>query len=404
MRGSVYKRGSTWTWHVDIGVDPITGKRKQQTKGGFKTKRECQAALNEVLAALRAGTLVKPSRRTLESFLVGEWLPALRNLRPSTLSNYRTHIRTCVLPALGPIPLQQLSPTHLNALYQALLTEGRRRDGQGMAPKTVQNVHAILHRAFKDAMRWGYVARNVANAVDPPKGLPAERQVWTPEQLRAFLTYVRGDRLYAAWLLVATTGLRRAELAGLRWVDVDLATGRVSPRRPRVVVDYAVVESDAKTPKGRRSLALDPATLAALKAHQARQAQERAVVGTGYQDSGLVFTMPDGSPIHPQRISAWFLQHTRAAGLPRIRLHDVRHSYATAALAAGVPPKVISERLGHATIAITMDTYSNVIPGLDEQAADTVARLILGDGEPTAGPSANNPLATGPLANDTERR
>jgi integrase len=148
-----------------------------------------------------------------------------------------------------------------------------------------------------------------------------------------------------------------------------------------VVVDYTVVESDAKTPRGRRSLALDPATLAALRAHQARQAEEKTIIGSGYRDSGLVFTMPDGSPIHPQRISAWFLQHTHAAGLPRIRLHDVRHSYATAALAAGVPPKLISQRLGHATIAITMDTYSHVIPGLDEQAAETVARLILGDGE-----------------------
>jgi integrase len=305
MRGSVYKRGSTWTWHVDVGVDPVTGKRRQQTKGGFKTKRECQAALNDALAALRAGTFVEPSKRTLESFLVDEWLPALRHLRPSTLSNYRTHIRTCVLPTLGPIPLQQLSPAHLNAFYQALLSRGRLRDGHGMAPKTVQNVHAILHRALKDAMRWGYAARNVADAVDPPKGLPAERQVWTPEQLRAFLSHVRDDRLYAAWLLVATTGLRRAELAGLRWLDVDLAAGRVSPRRPRVVVDYTVLESDAKTPKGRRSLALDPATLAALKAHQARQAEEKTIIGSGYQDSGLIFTMPDGSPIHPQRLSAW---------------------------------------------------------------------------------------------------
>jgi integrase len=250
MRGSVYKRGSTWTWHVDIGVDPITGKRKQQTKGGFKTKRECQAALNEVLAALRAGTLVKPSKRTLESFLVGEWLPALRNLRPSTFSNYRTHIRTCVLPALGPIPLQQLSPAHLNALYQALLTEGRRRDGQGMAPKTVQNVYAILHRAFKDAMRWGYVARNVADAVDPPKGLPAERQVWTPEQLRAFLTYVRADRLYAAWLLVATTGLRRAELAGLRWVDVILPP---VGSRPAARGSWSTTPSSNPTPRPPRA-------------------------------------------------------------------------------------------------------------------------------------------------------
>jgi integrase len=230
MRGSVYKRGSTWTWHVDVGVDPVTGRRKQQTKG-VKTKRECRAALNDALVAPRAGTFVEPSKRTLERFLVDEWLPALRHLRPSTLSNYRTHIRTCVLPTLGPIPLQLLSPPTSTPSMRGAFS-GRLRDGHGMAPKTVQNVHAILHRALKDAMRWGYVARNVADAVDQPRGLPAERQVWTPERLRAFLSHVRDDRLYAAWLLVATTGLRRAELAGLRWLDVDLAAGRVSPPPP----------------------------------------------------------------------------------------------------------------------------------------------------------------------------
>jgi len=279
MRGSVYKRGSTWTWHVDVGVDAVTGRRKQQTKGGFKTRRECQAALNEALTALRAGAFVEPSRRTLGSFLVEEWLPAVRNVRPSTFSNYRTHIRTYVVPALGTIPLQRLSPTQLNAFYQSLLTQGRLRDGQGMAPKTIQNVHAILHRALKDAVRWGYVARNVADAVDAPKGLAAERQVWTPEQLRAFLHHVRDDRLYAAWLLVATTGLRRAELAGLRWVDLDLSRGCPARRGISVGPPWRIIRSgtDSKVERaglvGGRLLecpgelrefpvALDPAELA----------------------------------------------------------------------------------------------------------------------------------------------
>jgi integrase len=211
---------------------------------------------------------------------------------------------------------------------------------------------------------------------------------------------VREDRLYAAWMLFATTGMRRGEVAGLRWADVDLAAGRVSPRKPRVQVNYQVHVSEPKTAKGKRSLALDPATIAALKEHRVRQASERLAVGPGWRDSGLVFTWGDGRPLHPERFSRWFDRLARETGLPRIRLHDVRHSYATAALAAGVPAKVVSERLGHANIAITMDTYSHVLPGMDELAAATVARLILDDQAPKEG-AADKPLTTRPRAPKT---
>jgi integrase len=383
MRGSIRKRGSTYSYCIDLPPDPVTGKRRQKMKGGFRTKRECQAALNEAVMALQTGTYVAASRRTVRSFLLDEWLPDREppKLRATTYANYETQIRTHVVPALGSVELQRLSPAQLNAFYRTLLADGR-RDGQGLAPKTVKNIHAIVHRALRDAVRWGYVARNVADAVDPPRGRSPEMRVWTPQQLRAFLAHVRTDRLYAVWLLVATTGMRRGELAGLRWVDVDLAAGRVSPRQPRVVVNYAVEVSEPKTAKGRRVLALDAVTVAALREHQARQAEERQAVGAGWQDTGLVFTHLDGRPLHPDLISDWFERLARAAGLPKIRLHDVRHSYASAALAAGVPAKVVSERLGHATIQITLDTYSHVLPGLDAQAAETVARLILGDGHP----------------------
>jgi integrase len=252
-------------------------------------------------------------------------------------------------------------------------------------------------------VRRGYVARNVAAAVDLPKGMAPEMHVWSPEQLRAFLDHARRDRLYAAWLLFATTGMRRGEVAGLRWPDVDLEAGRVSPRRPRVVVNYEVHVSEPKTAKGRRSMALDPATVAALRQHRARQAEERLAVGPRWHDSGLVFTWPDGRPLHPERFTKWFQQIVRAAGLPRIRLHDVRHSYATAALAAGIPAKVVSERLGHATIAITMDTYSHVLPGLDAQAAGTVARLILGDPDQEPARPVDKALTTGPWVDRTRK-
>jgi integrase len=403
MRGSVRKRGSTWTWYL-FELDPVTGKRRQRSKGGFRTKRECQDALNEALARLREGTFVPPSQRTLGSFLLDEWLPAIRppSVRPSTWLSYCMNAETHIVPALGHLPLQRLTPAQLTAFYRSLLDHGR-RNGGSLAPKTVRNIHGELHTALKDAMRWGYVARNVAASADVPKGMAPEMHVWSPEQLRAFLDHARRDRLYAAWLLFATTGMRRGEVAGLRWPDVDLEAGRVSPRRPRVVVNYEVVVSEPKTAKGRRSMALDPATVAALRQHRARQAEDRLAVGPLWHDSGLVFTWPDGRPLHPERFSKWFEQLARAAGLPRIRLHDVRHSYATAALSAGIPAKVVSERLGHANIAITMDTYSHVLPGLDAQAADTVARLILGDPEQELARPVDKALTTGLRAGRTRK-
>jgi integrase len=396
MRGSIRRRGSTYTWYVSV-PDPVTGERRQRSKGGFRTKRECQEALNEALARLREGTFVRTSQRGLGAFLVDEWLPAVRppRVRPSTWASYRMAVERHIVPALGGVLLQGLTPGHLTAFYRALLDGGRRDRRGGLAPKSVRNVHGVLHAALRDAVRWGYLPRNVAAVADLPKGMTPEMHVWSPEQLRAFLEHVRGDPLYAAWLLFATTGMRRGEVAGLRWPDVDLEASRVSPRRPRVVVNYEVVVSEPKTAKGRHSLALDPTTTTALREHRTRQLEQRLAVGPRWQDSGLVFTWPDGRPIHPERFSRWFEQHARAAGLPKIRLHDVRHSYATAALAAGVPAKVVSERLGHATIAITMDTYSHVLPGLGAQAAGTVARLILGDADQEPARPVDKPLTIG---------
>ena len=203
MRGSIRKRGRTYTWYLFV-LDPATGKPRQRSKGGYRTKRECQAALNDALSTIRTGTFVEASKRTTGSFLRDEWLPGMRlNVRPSTWASYHGLLEAYVIPTLGGVELQQLTPSHLASLYQELLASGRRHRPGGLAPKTVRNVHVLIHRALKDAVRWGYTVRNVADAVDPPKAKPAELQVWTPGQLRAFLLHVRRDRHYAAWLLVS---------------------------------------------------------------------------------------------------------------------------------------------------------------------------------------------------------
>jgi integrase len=275
------------------------------------------------------------------------------------------------------VQLQKLTPPAINAFYAELLERGRKDGRRGLSAKSVRNIHGILHRALRDAVRWGRLPRNVADLADPPRWERPEMRVWSPGQLRTFLSSVENDRLYAAWRLVASTGLRRGELVGLRWSNVDLERASIAVVQARAVVRYDDVRvSEPKTARGRRAVALDAGTVAALRAHRARQAADRLAIGPGWRESDLVFTQADGSPIHPQRLTAWFEQAARRAGLPPIRLHDVRHSYATLALQAGIHPKVVSERLGHATVAITLDVYSHVTESMQQEAAATVAALL----------------------------
>jgi integrase len=234
---------------------------------------------------------------------------------------------------------------------------------------------------MRDAVRWNKLTKSPADAADPPRSASAdhEMRVWSASELRAFLTAERGSRFYALWLTLATTGMRRGEVLGLRWEDIDLEAQTISIRQTRVMTGYEPLLSTPKTRRGKRLVALDPATAAALKEHRRHQWQERLAAGSSWQKAGYLFTRDDGEPYHPERVSKLFIQASKRAGLPRIRLHDLRHTYATLALGAGVHPKIVSERLGHANIGITLDTYSHCLPVLSEEAACRVAALVLAD-------------------------
>ena len=210
-------------------------------------------------------------------------------------------------------------------------------------------------------------------------------QVWTQQEAQRFLVSVADDRLYALWTVLLATGLRRGEALGLRWDDVDLDRRRLSIQRAVTVVDYEIVLSEPKTARGRRSVSIDPTTAAVLAAHRKRQREERLAWGPAWQDSGYVFTTEDGQILHPQRVTLIFKRLAQNAGLPPIRLHDLRHTAATLALTAGIHPKVVSERLGHATIGITLDTYSHVGETLQDEAATRVAGLIFGTADTGSG-------------------
>jgi integrase len=371
-------RTGTWGFVVDVGVGE-NGKRKQARRRGFKTKKDAQSELDRLRTRVAQQTYVAPKRETVAEYL-DEWLAAIEHtVRPSTFSSYKRNVRVHVKSAIGAVQLQRLDAAHLNRMYGAL--RGR------LSVRTVRYIHTIVHRALRDAVKWGRVVRNVADAADPPRAKDArtpEMQTWSAAELARFLGAVQGSRHRSAWLVIATTGMRRGECLGLRWRDVDLDAGRLSIRQQVIAVDNRIVVSPSTKSGKARAIDLDAPTLAEFRAHKARQAQELLSLGIRQGDDTLVFSKLDGRPYDPDNFSREFTRaRTRRPELqlPAIRLHDLRHTWATLALGGGVPTKIVSERLGHRTTGITENIYSHVTPTMQVDAASKVAAMIFGTDE-----------------------
>jgi len=382
VRGSVVHRGKSWSVVIELPRESETGKRQQRWHSGYRTKKEAERVRVDLLAKADAGTYVEQHRQTLAQFL-NDWFPAIApTIRPATLYSYKRNVRLHVVPYIGTLTLQKIDAGTLNALYARLLEDGSKHQrGGGLSPRSVRYVHTILHRALKDAVRWGRLARNPADAADPPRAsasVQPEIRTWSAPELRGFLESLADDRYYAAWVLLSTTGMRRGEALGLRWSDLDFDARRASIRQTVIAVNHEVLFGTPKTAKGRRFIELDAGTVAALRAHRQRQLEERLLIGSGWRDLDLVFCKPTGEPLHPERFSRDFAKRVERGGFSRIRLHDLRHTWATLALGAGVNPKIVQERLGHASVGITLDIYSHATPAMQRDAADTVAALVLG--------------------------
>ncbi len=378
-RGSIKKDDSgRWMFVVDVSAGQG---RRQVRRRGFETKKAAQEALTQLLTEMRSGAWVEPSKQTLAEYLV-EWTETIKStVRESTHFSYGRNIRLHVIPRIGQIPLQEVDAGVLNSLYAELLRDGHRTKPGGLAPRTVRYIHTILHRAFRDATRWGRLSRNIADAADPPRGGPrVEIVTWSAESVGRFLKQSRheGDSYVAAWELIATTGMRRGEALGLRWADVDLDEAVLAIRQTVVTVNHEVRYGTPKTKAGNRRIDLDLRTIAALRAHRKRQNEERLLIGTGWRENDLVFCKVDGEPLHPDHFSREFVRRVARWQFPKLSLQGLRHTWATLALKAGVHPKVVQERLGHSTIAITLDTYSHVTAGMQADAAATVAEIIAG--------------------------
>lgn len=443
MRGSVVKKGDRWYVKIELDTDPATGRRHQKWHSGFRTRRDAERARIDLLSKFDRGEYVEPSHQTVADFCA-DWLKAIEpTVRPSTFDSYSRNVRLHIVPHIGSIRLTKVDAGVLNGLYAKLLASGRQQSsrlGAGYSPavveralelraegmtlqatakelqgefaeaeritkdtlasllrraakpaegrqrpgldrRTVNYIHNIIHRAFKDAVRWGRLARNPADASDPPPGGQKSDtvQAWDAPTLRRFLESSRSaeDRLHALWLLLATTGMRRGEALGLRWHDVDLEGARLRVVQTIIQIGSKVPVSEPKTVRGRRAISLDPGTVAVLRDHRRRMLEERMLVGPDFHDVGLVFHRPDGNCLRPDAVSETFLRRGRRYDVPRLTLQGLRHTWATLALEQGIHPRVVQERLGHSTIAITLGIYSHVSPTLHDEAAELIAELVM---------------------------
>jgi integrase len=330
-----------------------------------KTKGEAERALRRVMTDAERGLVFEAGTVTVEEYL-GRWLAdSVRDtVRNTTFERYEQIARKHIVPEIGRVKLRALTPAHVRGLY-------RKKLESGLSARTVQYVHVTLHKALKQAVRDGLVPRNATEAVKPPQVRREEIRPLTPEQVKTLFEAAKGDRLEALYVLAVTTGLRQGELLGLKWDDVDMEAGTLQVRRTlTMAAESGPVLSAPKTKGSRRTVRLSQTALETLRSHLARQLEEIDRVGSLWRENSLIFASELGEPLSRQYVTARrFRPLLERAELPQIRFHDLRHTCATLLLSKNVNPKVVSEMLGHATIAITLDTYSHVLPTMQESAA-----------------------------------
>ena len=375
-------RSGSWWFVVDLPRGP-KGERRQARRRGFPTRKAAQEALDRLRVSAREGTFVEPTKITLATWL-DRWCEGLvtAGRSPATIESYRRQLETHVVPHLGGLRLSALSAADLDALYARLLAGGRRDGRGGLSPRTVRYVHTIVSKSLSDAVRKRLLVRNPASDADPPSANSAaapEMTWWTPTELRAFLVAVTSDDLYALWRLAAMTGMRRGEVCGLRWSDIDLEAGRLSVRQQLTTVRHELIFRERpKSDHGRRTIDLDVGTTRVLRDHRRAQLERRMVVGATWGEGDLVFCGLAGEPLDPESIAQRFEHRAAAAGVKRIRFHDLRHTHAAHLIAAGQDALVISKRLGHASVSFTYDKYGHLMSKADSEAATAVAALVDG--------------------------
>lgn len=353
---------------LDAGPD---GKRRQKWETVRGTKKKAEERLAEILHSLNVGTYVEPSKLTVAAYLE-KWLETVKlNVRGKTFERYQEIVGRHLSQALGKILLSKLTPLHVQQYYATAIQSGRLDGKGGLSAQTVLHHHRILRESLHQAVRWQILVRNPADAVEPPTPTRQEMRALSESETAWLLEASSGARLHLPILLAVTTGLRRGELLAHRWSDIDFENGRLAVRRSVEETREGLRLKEPKTAKGKRLISLPPLAMDSIREHRSTQLVEKKKLGSLYRDNGLVLCAPDGEIWKPESFTALYFNFTRRIGL-KLRFHDLRHTHASQLLRAGISAKVVSERLGHSSVGITLDVYSHVLPGMQEEAADRI--------------------------------
>jgi integrase len=368
--GSIYRR-TDGRWVGQYLVHTARGPKYRYLYG--KTRQAVSEKLTKAMADRDSGLIFDAGKMTVGEYL-DRWLAdsVKSTVRTSTYERHEEIVRLHIKPSLGRMGLKKLTPAHVRGLYSEKLDSGL------LAPATVRKIHSTLHKALSQAVSDGIVPRNAAD-VKAPRPTPEEMRPLSEDEARTFLEAIRqsGERFEALYVLAISTGLRRGELLGLRWDDVDLERGTLRVGRALVREGGRHTLGETKTRRGRRQINLTPRTVSTLKAHRKKQLEAKMRLAGLYKDHGLIFASQVGTPVNPENlVKRSFKPLLKKAGLPEIRFHDLRHTCATLLLGRGVHPKLVQELLGHATIAMTLDTYSHYLPSMGDQAAGAMGDAL----------------------------
>lgn len=362
MRGSIRKHGTGWQFTVNLGKDPLTGKRKQKSKGGFRTKKECEKAVNELVMQLEKGEFFEVEKMSLQEYL-SYWLAtyAKANVAPSTYIRY-SFSAADIIGYLGNIEVSKLKPAHIQKLYADLSNYKKQSNS------TLLKTHRMLHIALKHGVGWQILSTNPCDNVQPPRAEKTDMSIWTVAEANKFLETIKDEIIFMPVTIALQTGMREGEICALKWDNINLSSATLSVKYTLQKINKILILKNPKTKKSIRTLALMKTTIEELKHHKKNQLQNILALGENYNDDNYVCCWEDGRPIDPMYISKRFNKLVRDYKLPIIRFHDLRHTHATLLLQQGVNPKIVSERLGHSTISITLDTYSHVLPNMQKEA------------------------------------